>query len=240
MLPWWLEYHRKVFDHGIVIDYHSTDRSLEIVREMCPTWTILSSRNKTFATLPVDQEVCDVEKTIQRGWKCTLTVTEYLLGDFTTLQDDQPPTIKYAPVIAMVDDQSHREFAPYDRPLYEQFTMGLPIDRSVKFYYWRGFHNQATIPYRPGRHFVFLEPDQYPPYEFIVLKYIFAPMTRETLKRKLQIQYRIPSSDIRAHLGHHHHASGTGNDSARHIHLHHLRRLLSSDQKDLINKYLHI
>ena len=31
LLPFWLDYHRRIFDHGIVIDYDSTDRSIEIV-----------------------------------------------------------------------------------------------------------------------------------------------------------------------------------------------------------------
>ena len=34
MLPWWLRHHRELFDHGILIDYASTDRSVEICREL--------------------------------------------------------------------------------------------------------------------------------------------------------------------------------------------------------------
>ena len=33
LLPFWLEHHRKIFDHGVIVDWHSTDRSLEIIRE---------------------------------------------------------------------------------------------------------------------------------------------------------------------------------------------------------------
>ena len=41
LLPWWLSHHKKIFDHGILIDYHSTDRSREIIKAICPTWEII-------------------------------------------------------------------------------------------------------------------------------------------------------------------------------------------------------
>ena len=33
ILPFWLKHHREIFDHGIMIDYNSTDRSVEIIRD---------------------------------------------------------------------------------------------------------------------------------------------------------------------------------------------------------------
>ena len=41
LLPWWLEHHKKYFDHGVMIDYNSTDSSVEIIKKICPTWTIV-------------------------------------------------------------------------------------------------------------------------------------------------------------------------------------------------------
>jgi hypothetical protein len=35
MLPWWLKHHRQYFDHGILIDYGSTDKSLDIIKKIC-------------------------------------------------------------------------------------------------------------------------------------------------------------------------------------------------------------
>ena len=56
LLPFWLEHHRKIFDHGVIVDWHSTDRSLEIIREMCPTWEIRTTINSTFGADEIDQE----------------------------------------------------------------------------------------------------------------------------------------------------------------------------------------
>ena len=41
LLPFWLEHHASIFDHGIMIDSGSTDRSIELIRKMCPTWSIV-------------------------------------------------------------------------------------------------------------------------------------------------------------------------------------------------------
>ena len=48
LLPWWLDHHKKYFDHGILIDYASTDKSVEIIKEICPTWTEVKSKNEFF------------------------------------------------------------------------------------------------------------------------------------------------------------------------------------------------
>ena len=40
LLPFWLENHKNMFDHGIIIDYCSTDSSVEIIKKYCPTWEL--------------------------------------------------------------------------------------------------------------------------------------------------------------------------------------------------------
>ena len=37
LLPWWLMHHTKIFDHGILINRGSTDRSVEICKLFAPT-----------------------------------------------------------------------------------------------------------------------------------------------------------------------------------------------------------
>ena len=65
ILPWWLEHHKKIFDHGIIIDYASTDRSLEIIKEICPTWEVVQSKNAEFNAMAVDVEVLEYERKIE-------------------------------------------------------------------------------------------------------------------------------------------------------------------------------
>jgi hypothetical protein len=40
-LPFWLEYHSKIFTNGIIIDYYSTDNSVKIIESFCPHWKII-------------------------------------------------------------------------------------------------------------------------------------------------------------------------------------------------------
>jgi hypothetical protein len=77
LLPWWLDHHRTIFDHGIMIDYRSTDSSREIIRAVCPTWVIHTTRNRFFESAAIDREVEDYEATVS-GWRITMNVTEFL------------------------------------------------------------------------------------------------------------------------------------------------------------------
>ena len=79
LLPFWLEHHRTLFDHGIIVDYASTDRSMEIVKEMCPLWKIIPSKNTSF-TYQSDEEMSQIEETVT-GYKIHLNVTEFFICD---------------------------------------------------------------------------------------------------------------------------------------------------------------
>ena len=84
LLPWWLEHHKKYFNHGIMINYASTDNSVSIIRQICPDWTVINSRNQFFDAKLIDDEVSDVESTVN-GWKTCLNTTEFLVGDYSLL-----------------------------------------------------------------------------------------------------------------------------------------------------------
>jgi len=77
-LPYWLRLHTRLFDHGILIDYASTDRSRDIIHELASTWEIRPSRNAKFHSVSIDHEVMDIEREIT-GWKMCLNVTEFLM-----------------------------------------------------------------------------------------------------------------------------------------------------------------
>ena len=40
-----------MFDELIVVDYNSTDKSMEICKRICPECKIITTRNKCFITL---------------------------------------------------------------------------------------------------------------------------------------------------------------------------------------------
>jgi hypothetical protein len=48
LLPWWLNHHKKIFNDGLMINYGSTDRSVELIKQICPTWKIVDTKNEYF------------------------------------------------------------------------------------------------------------------------------------------------------------------------------------------------
>ena len=188
LLPWWLEHHKKYFDHGIMIDYASTDNSVNLIRQICPEWTVISSRNQFFDAKLIDDEVSDIESTVS-GWKTCLNTTEFLIGDYSIMNDRAESEIR-VPCFIMVDNQPDNQ-PNYSKPLIEQKHHGIhyrgrdPLARRPRL-----IHNKNRVDYPLGRH--------YPGYNTEALKvlwYGWSPFNSKTLDRKLQIQNRIPESD---------------------------------------------
>ena len=84
LLPFWLNYHKRIFDHGIVIDYDSTDSSVEIIKKICPNWEIRRTINiidgkPIFETFRIEEECKNIELSITSGYKIYLNTTEWLI-----------------------------------------------------------------------------------------------------------------------------------------------------------------
>jgi hypothetical protein len=208
MLPWFLNHHKQIFDHGVMIDYHSTDRSREIIKEICPTWDIVTSRNTDFQADNIDTEVNDIERDIE-GWKICLNVTEQLIGDYRVMSDNGPGEI-YIPSIFMVDVEYRDRVANPDFPLYEQYYHGFSFrdsDRDFLERRSRRLHS-TMVPYptnstiecmAPGRHY-----NMYSDVDLAILYYGWCPFDQGQLARKLQIQTQIPLIDRQLNRGFHH------------------------------------
>ena len=80
LLPLWLQHHVALFDHGVLINYASTDRSCDIIRSIAPHWEIRASKNEMFGARACDAEVMAVEEEFE-CWKMVLNTTEFLLVD---------------------------------------------------------------------------------------------------------------------------------------------------------------
>jgi hypothetical protein len=63
LLPFWLEHHREIFDHGIIVNFASTDTSMDIVRELCPSWEIIESPI-AFDVRENDKQFMRIERTV--------------------------------------------------------------------------------------------------------------------------------------------------------------------------------
>jgi hypothetical protein len=201
LLPFWLEHHRNMFDHGIIIDYRSTDNSINICRKMCPTWEIVTTRNANFGAHSVDAEVMDIETRIQ-GAKIALNVTEFIFCDkpLSNYFDDSVGLRSYA-VTAVSPYCQDEEINP--RNLDELLT-NLFDDR-VRYQKDRGsryLHNYPHGNYIVGRHV-----SRNPTHDIntiLIVWFGFFPMNKRLLQRKMQIRDQIPHGDRVAGLGFHH------------------------------------
>ena len=88
LLPFWIKHHLENFKDGIVIDFDSSDRSLEIVKELAPHWTIIQSPLKYFEAEPLDRFIEMIESTIS-GIRICLNVTEFFIGDAASIVKQQ-------------------------------------------------------------------------------------------------------------------------------------------------------
>jgi len=199
LLPWFLNHHKTVFDHGIMIDYHSTDRSVEIIKEICPKWEIHKSKNTYFGWAEVDSEVCDYEKNIQ-GWRIALNVTEFLIGNYERLSETKSNTNIYLDQFVFVDMNNNQEPKTLDHniPLYEQrkWGYGTASNNQLKTgttpRSMRSIHNYAFKYPIGGRHIWKGSPSHE---DLAIFYYGWASQQEEALERKLQIQTKIPLSD---------------------------------------------
>ena len=207
ILPWFLNHHKQIFDHGIMIDYHSTDRSVEIIKEICPNWEIRTTRNPNFQADNIDTEINDIEKEIE-GWKICLNVTEQLIGNYG-IMDHTDLTEIYVPSIFMVDCDRENQVDP-NVPLYKQKHHGFTFRDSDQAFLERRSRrlHRTNIPYptsstrecmAPGRHY-----NLYNDAGLAILYYGWCPFDQRQLNRKLQIQTQIPLIDRQRGWGFHH------------------------------------
>ena len=202
LLPWWLEHHKKLFDYGLMINYKSTDRSVEIINQICPDWQVVDSVNPEFSAVDADDEVMWYEEQIP-GWKICLNVPEFFYGDVSTLDDEDKDNFKLVPTFYFVDKEDNT-IPDISKPLHEQYVWGCSYkDRNLDLSspYERGMrciHSYEVFNYNTGRHF---HNYKHVYEDFAIFYYGLAPMNENTIKRKLQIQDRIPQRDKDRNFG---------------------------------------
>jgi len=80
LLPYWIRHHAHMFDHAVLIDFNSTDRSAEIIRrEAPPTWRVVQSTADDFDSTATDKQVMHEEARFPEDWHVALTTTEFLV-----------------------------------------------------------------------------------------------------------------------------------------------------------------
>jgi hypothetical protein len=205
LLPFWLKHHREIFDHGVIIDYNSTDRSVEICRELCPHWEVVTSTDDLFYAEGCDQQVMEQERRFP-DWKMALNITEFLFeSDLHGYLDRFDQEFPHAPAIwtrtYMMVDPVEKRCQPVNPklPLVIQRWHGMLAPDG-----WgreRLLHRAADGKYQPGRH----RSDWHAMNRADLLLLWFNYSPYDLIKpRKLQIQYQLPQCDIDIGRGHHH------------------------------------
>lgn len=206
ILPYWLSHHKRLFDHGILIDHGATDGSADLIRKITPRWEVRETRRckEHFIAGAADEEVMGVEEGVE-GWKMVLNVTEFLVHyDLKRYIRRLPSGVRGVTTsgVVLVEHPEQRHRPLDDRPPFLQKTYGYfeyelgkrPEDYGVPGV-WRSrlLHNYPDGDYEVGRH-VTRVAHVHDPNLFLAWAG-WAPF--ELIKRmKMQVQTRIPKSDF--------------------------------------------
>ncbi len=124
LLPHWLLHHKGMFDHGVVIDYYSTDNTRKIINTICPTWEIVEPI-EPFGPCCMLIEHFEVKYS---GWKIALNVTEFLFIDnlrkfIIDFEKKHPDMNGIRTRGCVLVDTMHTPVIP-NKPLVLQYTNG--------------------------------------------------------------------------------------------------------------------
>ncbi len=202
-LRYWLRHHVRLFDHGILIDYASTDRSREVIGELAPHWEVRPSRNKQFHSVSIDAEVMEIEQELS-GWKMCLNVTEFVmhhnLRSFVTeFEWTKPEALGLVTTGFIIQDSPEEVGMPLsDEDLWEQRHFGCPepdpfhgvTDRR------RLLHKAPHGSYGIGRHSNGVSMGSEPP--LYLFWYGWCPLELKKLRNRSTLPM-IPASDWGSH-----------------------------------------
>jgi len=209
-LPFWLRHHKRLFGHGILIDYHSTDRSREIIAESVPNWEVRISRNAMFHSTSIDDEVMDIEREIS-GWKMCLNVTEFVIHHdlreyLVQLAMVRPGATGVVTTGFIMQDSLEQVGMPLNanRELWEQRHHGCPEPDAANgnlFLRRRLLHKSRDGQYNPGRHSNGVTDRADPP--LYLFWYGWCPLEFKK-RRNRDTTPMVPAEDLRKGWGTHH------------------------------------
>lgn len=200
LLPLWLNHHKQFFDDGLMIDYNSTDRSCEIIKEICPNWKIVKTKNEWFSAVDIDREVMEYEANIE-GWRIVLNTTEFIIGDFKMLDGFTGDWQILVPGFSVLDLDGVN--FDYNVPIFNNDIKYMVANENVRRS--RSLHNVNYIQYPTGRHY-----SASTTIDFTIFHFKYFPMNKQMIDRMLQIQHKCSPSDIQASMGVEHHNWGAG------------------------------
>ena len=182
LLPFWLHHHKKMFDEIVILDYNSTDKSIEICESICPGCKIIKTRNKVFDCQENDKELMEIENSID-GIKIILNTTEFLFCE-KPIKDIFGATRSSYAVNIICPYSANNCNIPNDSEFFSNL-----LNNDVVYHYrregGRQLHNYPTGKYSIGRHEWFN--NSIPTNKAHIVWFGYYPMNDHLMKRKLQI-----------------------------------------------------
>lgn len=217
LLPFWLNHHKNIFTHGILIDSHSTDKSLEIIKRTVPTWEIIKSPVEKFNSEIMEELIMEIESKYENEKKIVLNISEFLIiknpKKFQQLLNkerfsywiqasmmvDQDPS---STNINNLLDQKPHGFWHTDINVHNMRSK-YPFANTI--YRERLIHNYSNGQYLPGRHRTLIEKSRKMSKKIAYIRwYNFSPWNKEFINRKLSFAKTLSENDILKNHGKQH------------------------------------
>jgi len=202
LLPYWIKHHSPMFDDVILINYKSTDKSCEIIKELAPHWKIVETKCPNFDAKMVDDEVREIEISYPDDtWKLALTITEFLIFpniDQVLTNVTIPSSYKINSLNIVGDDDQKLES---HLPLIQQRNKCTFHGFDYSRYIHTNTNHEKNL-YHLGRHSLTLESQitaKSAP-EAMIFKYLYSPWPH-SIFRKLQIGNKLSTHAIEIGAG---------------------------------------
>ena len=219
LLPFWIDHHRHMFDYAMLVNFNSTDRSVDIIRSRAPEGWKVHHWGSNFDLVKFRKDFMANEKMFPDSWKIFLTTTEFLVhDDLSTLlmQESMPSAFRFRSYVMVGDDskplvdhvpllqqRSTYTVAPLTHEVFHLSGDFFNASNGVNYIYSRIMHSFDRMKYTNGLHHgAEFNVDRFSNEGFIV-KFAFTPWP-ETINRKLQISSRIPQEYLKIGMARHH------------------------------------
>jgi hypothetical protein len=207
LLPFWIEHHKKIFENAVLVDYDSTDKSLEIIKELAPSsWKVIQSENKLFNAQLVDNEILKLELPID-GYKICLNTTEFmLLEEYNNIDK-----------IFTEDVYQLQKCRLYDKDNSIDPNTLKELLSNINYGYfandYRFLHKLNNgYSYTCGRHNFYSDHTLNNTDKAIILHFEYYPWNKRFIDRKIQIKNKLPKDYNGAGSHHMRNFEQTNND----------------------------
>jgi hypothetical protein len=199
LLPFWIKHHLLLCDKAIIIDYNSTDSSLDIIRTLAPHWEIRQSKYSEFDSSNNHNEVIELEREIS-GWKMCLNATEFLLANDLESKLKNNIAIKCRGAVMTDNKDLFWKDPDPNKHLVAQRTFGYFEDETNDFQSrGRILHPYFDGQYTLGRHSHSCLSEAHS--DVFIYWARYSPLTQKLINRKIQIDYKRSDQDKQSGRG---------------------------------------